>query len=240
MVRVKTYITANEGFARRTLDYLSFMAGRLPRRPGAAPRPDLIVGTSPQFFTVCAAWVLARARRRPWVFELRDLWPASIKAVGAMPGRAPFILALEALECGSTAPRTPPSSPSPRPSAAELDPSAASMPPRSTPLSTGVDLDRFYPRPEAGPDLLRDLDLEGRLRGGLHRHPGRWPMPCIWSWRRRTCCAGAREIVFLFVGSGAAHQALVDLAQAPWPAQRPLRRAPGRRTRCRATGPCAT
>ena len=96
VVRVKTYITANEGFARRTLDYLSFMvsgflAGLVQRRP------DLIVGTSPQFFTVCAAWVLALFRRRPWVFELRDLWPASIKAVGAMPdGR--LMRALESLE----------------------------------------------------------------------------------------------------------------------------------------------
>ena len=83
VVRVKTYITANEGFARRTLDYMSFMvsgflAGLFQKRP------DVIIGTSPQFFTVCAAWVLSVFRWRPFVFELRDLWPASIKAVGAM------------------------------------------------------------------------------------------------------------------------------------------------------------
>ena len=52
VVRVKTYITANEGFLRRILDYLSFMvtsfiAGLFQQRP------DVIVGTSPQFFTVC-------------------------------------------------------------------------------------------------------------------------------------------------------------------------------------------
>jgi hypothetical protein len=83
VLRVWTYITANSGFAKRTLDYLSFMfsglvAGLFVRRPA------VIVGTSPQFFTNCAGWFLSVVRRRPFVFELRDLWPESIKTVGAM------------------------------------------------------------------------------------------------------------------------------------------------------------
>lgn len=83
VIRVWTYITANEGFAKRTLDYLSYMvtgflASLLVRRV------DVIVGTSPQFFTVCAAWAASLFKRVPWVFELRDIWPESIRAVGAM------------------------------------------------------------------------------------------------------------------------------------------------------------
>lgn len=83
VVRVKSYISANEGFLKRTLDYMSFMvtgffAGLLQKRP------DVIVGTSPQFFCAMGAWALAAVRRKPFVFELRDLWPASIVAVGAM------------------------------------------------------------------------------------------------------------------------------------------------------------
>ncbi|MFO7641303.1 MAG: glycosyltransferase family 4 protein [Candidatus Competibacteraceae bacterium] len=83
VVRVWTYIAANQGVVKRTLDYLSFMvagflAGLFQRRP------DVIVGTSPQFFTNCAAWMLSVFRWRPFVFELRDLWPESIKTVGAM------------------------------------------------------------------------------------------------------------------------------------------------------------
>jgi glycosyltransferase involved in cell wall biosynthesis len=83
VVRVKTYITSNEGFLKRTLDYVSFMfsgviAGLFQRRP------DIIVATSPQFFAALGAWLLAALRRKPFVFELRDLWPASIVAVGAM------------------------------------------------------------------------------------------------------------------------------------------------------------
>lgn len=83
VVRVKTYITANEGFLRRTLDYMSFMlssvlAGLFEKRP------DVLVATSPQFFCACAGWLLSVLRGLPFVFELRDLWPATILAVGAM------------------------------------------------------------------------------------------------------------------------------------------------------------
>ncbi len=83
VIRVWTYITANEGFARRVLDYLSFMvSGGLAAL--CVRRADVVVGTSPQFFTAVAAWFVAAVTRRPFVFELRDLWPESIKAVGAM------------------------------------------------------------------------------------------------------------------------------------------------------------
>jgi glycosyltransferase involved in cell wall biosynthesis len=95
-IRVWTYITANEGFVRRTLDYMSFMVtGFLASL--FLPRPNVIVSTSPQFFTACAAYVLSLFKRRPFVFELRDLWPDSIIAVGAMRESA-AIRALKRLE----------------------------------------------------------------------------------------------------------------------------------------------
>ena len=53
------------------------------------PRPDVVIGTSPQLFAAVAAWLTASVKRVPFVFELRDLWPESILAVGAMgKGRA--------------------------------------------------------------------------------------------------------------------------------------------------------
>ncbi|MFM2289698.1 MAG: hypothetical protein RL684_2841 [Pseudomonadota bacterium] len=96
VVRVKTYITANEGFLKRTLDYMSFMlagfiAGLFERRP------DVVVATSPQFFCAVGGWLLSAVRRLPFVFELRDLWPASIVAVGAMR-KSLVIRLLEKLE----------------------------------------------------------------------------------------------------------------------------------------------
>jgi glycosyltransferase involved in cell wall biosynthesis len=83
VVRLWTYITANEGFVRRSLDYVSFMFAALVAAPFLR-RPDVIVATSPQFFTACAGFALSVLKRRPWVFELRDMWPDSIVAVGAM------------------------------------------------------------------------------------------------------------------------------------------------------------
>lgn len=95
VVRVWSYITRNEGFLKRTLDYASYMASATVA--GLFLRADVILATSPQFFTAVAGGALGALRRRPWVFEVRDLWPESIVAVGAMrPGRA--LRALERLE----------------------------------------------------------------------------------------------------------------------------------------------
>jgi glycosyltransferase involved in cell wall biosynthesis len=83
VVRVKTFISTNEGVALRTLDFLSFMIAALVAGLFQA-RPDVVVATSPQFFTAVGGWALCAIRGLPFIFELRDLWPASILAVGAM------------------------------------------------------------------------------------------------------------------------------------------------------------
>ncbi|MBD3646377.1 MAG: glycosyltransferase WbuB, partial [Pseudomonadales bacterium] len=79
VIRVWTYITANEGFLRRILDYQSFMLGAILGAP-LVRHVDVVVGTSPHFFTACAAYVVSRYKRIPVIFELRDLWPESIRA----------------------------------------------------------------------------------------------------------------------------------------------------------------
>ncbi len=96
VVRVWSYISANQGFLKRSLDYASFMVSATLASPWTG-RADIVVATSPQFFTVVAGYIVSRLRRRPFVFELRDLWPESIKVVGAMnDGRA--LRTLERLE----------------------------------------------------------------------------------------------------------------------------------------------
>lgn len=96
VVRVKTYISANEGFLARTVDYLSFMVMGFFMGLFEA-RPDVVVATSPQFFCALGGWALAAVKRRPFVLELRDLWPSSILAVGAMR-RGLTIRTLEKIE----------------------------------------------------------------------------------------------------------------------------------------------
>ena len=83
VVRVPTYIAPNRGVLRRIVDFLSFMVtGYLAAQ--REPAPDVVISTSPQFFAAVAAWWFAKRRGYRYVFELGDLWPASIAAVGAM------------------------------------------------------------------------------------------------------------------------------------------------------------
>lgn len=96
VIRVWSYITANEGFVKRILDYQSFMLSAVVASVFVR-RVDVVIGTSPQFFTACAAWAVSKLKRIPWVFELRDMWPESIKAVGAMQDSV-AIRCLEKLE----------------------------------------------------------------------------------------------------------------------------------------------
>ncbi len=46
------------------------------------PRPDVIIASSPQLLVGLSGWCLAFARQVPFVFEVRDLWPESLVAVG--------------------------------------------------------------------------------------------------------------------------------------------------------------
>jgi len=82
VIRVWSYISSNSGFTKRVLDYISyaFMAFLV----GIFQKHDVIIATSPQFFTTWAGWALSKVKRKPWIFELRDLWPETIKTVGAM------------------------------------------------------------------------------------------------------------------------------------------------------------
>jgi glycosyltransferase involved in cell wall biosynthesis len=94
--RVWTSLAPNAGVVRRTLNFLSFVPSALWRalRLGSF---DVIIGTSPQFFCAVATWLTAALKRTPWVFELRDLWPESISAVGAARAYMPLRL-LERVE----------------------------------------------------------------------------------------------------------------------------------------------
>lgn len=82
VIRVWSYIAANEGFVKRILDYISYAV--MAFFAGLFKKTDLIVATSPQFFTAVSGRWLAFFKRKKWVMEVRDLWPESIIAVGAM------------------------------------------------------------------------------------------------------------------------------------------------------------
>ena len=207
VIRVWSYITANEGFVKRILDYQSFMltatiASLFVR--GA----DVVVGTSPQFFTACAAWAVAALKRVPFVFELRDLWPESIEAVGAMrKGRV--IRALEKLEmflyrraalivAVTHAFRD-------KLAARGIDRHKIEV------ITNGVDMSRFQPRPKDA-TLVEALGLQGCFVAGYvgthgMAHHLETILDAAQSLQSRP---GGERFRFILLGDGARKQALKE------------------------------
>jgi glycosyltransferase involved in cell wall biosynthesis len=102
VVRTWLYATPNEGIARKTAGHLSFMISSVllgGRRCGPA---DTVVVSSPTFFSIGAAWLLARLKRARLVVEIRDLWPAIFVELGVLTNRR-LIRLLERLELAAYA-----------------------------------------------------------------------------------------------------------------------------------------
>jgi glycosyltransferase involved in cell wall biosynthesis len=210
VIRVWSYITANEGFARRVLDYLSFMAtGSLAAL--FVRRVDIVVGTSPQFFTACAAWLVGALKRRPYVFELRDLWPESIKAVGAMK-ESRALRCLERLELFlyRKAARIVSVTHSFRTNlqGRGIDPAKIDV------ITNGVDIAQYTPRPKDAA-LLRELGLEGKFVAGYVGTHGMAHAleTLLQAADRLRQLPGGERFRILLLGDGAKKAALVEQAR---------------------------
>jgi glycosyltransferase involved in cell wall biosynthesis len=206
VIRVWTYITANEGFLRRILDYLSFMLSAVLASP-AVRDVDVIVGTSPQFFTACAAYVVSRMKGVPYVFELRDLWPESIKAVGAMKNERVLRL-LERLEmflyARSAAVVSVTNSFKRVLVRRGIDAGKIHV------VTNGVDVSQFTPRPKDA-ELTRALGLEGKFVAGyIGTHGMAHALETLLEAADRLRDS---NIVFLFLGDGARKQVLRQMAE---------------------------
>jgi glycosyltransferase involved in cell wall biosynthesis len=98
VVRTWIYAAANRGRLRRSLAYASFAASAALWGQFHVGHPDVLVATSPQFLCAVAGHAIARTRSLPFVFEVRDLWPESIVAVGALPAGHPVVRGLGLVE----------------------------------------------------------------------------------------------------------------------------------------------
>lgn len=158
--RTFIYPAANKGFWKRSFNYISFAISALLIGLFKVRPPDIVVATSPQFLVALSGYVLARLLRAPFVFEVRDLWPASIVAVGALDEGSIPVRLLEVLERylyrhsehvvvvsepfkGVIASREIPES-------------------RISVINNGVDLNLFQPGNKP-PELLRAHNLEGKF-----------------------------------------------------------------------------
>ncbi len=102
VLRTWLYATPNEGIARKTAGHLSFMLSSVLLGWRASGRADTVVVSSPTFFSIASAWLLARLKRARLVVEVRDLWPAIFVELGVLTNRR-VIAVLERLELAAYA-----------------------------------------------------------------------------------------------------------------------------------------
>jgi glycosyltransferase involved in cell wall biosynthesis len=65
----------------RMLNYGSFCVSAALRGLEIS-RPDVVIATSPQLLVGLSGWWISLWQRVPFIFEVRDLWPESLSAVG--------------------------------------------------------------------------------------------------------------------------------------------------------------
>ena len=211
VVRVWSYITTKTGMAARFLDYVSyvFMAGVASLFVG---RVNVVVGTSPQFFTAMGAWIIGFVKRSPWVFELRDIWPESIKAVGEMQNSPRALRWLENIEMHlyRRADRIVSVTHSFRRALGVrgIDVGKIDV------VTNGVDIGRFKPQPK-DTDLLQKLGLQGRFVAGyIGTHGMAHALETLLLAAQRVKgLPGGDDFRFLFLGDGARKAALKQQAQ---------------------------
>lgn len=91
ITRVYTYPSLHRSFVWRVVSFLSFMLTSLWAALKAGPI-DLVIGTSPPIFQAVSAWLVALLRRRPFLLEIRDLWPEFAIGLGVL--KNPVLIAL--------------------------------------------------------------------------------------------------------------------------------------------------
>ncbi|MBF0520847.1 MAG: glycosyltransferase family 4 protein, partial [Nitrospirae bacterium] len=205
VVRVKTFISKNEGVALRTLDFLSYnvtaVAAALFEK-----KPDVAISTSPQFFAAVAGWMVSEARRIPFIFELGDLWPASIAAVGVMKGDNALLKMVEKLElhlydrAAHVVSLT---------NSFKEDLVRRGVPDdKITVVINGVDLPRYAPMPK-DPELLSTLHLDGKfVVGYIGTQGAAHGLENIIEAAKILKDHYDDNICFLFVGTGSEHEKL--------------------------------
>lgn len=204
VIRVWSYMSSNSGFVKRVLDYLSFSF--VSFWVGLFQKFDVIVATSPQFFTTWTGYGLSKLKRKPWIFELRDIWPESIATVGALKqGR--IIRFLEKIELALYRDSTK--------VIAVTDAFKKNLIARGIDkekievVTNGSNLELFNAK-EKDRELLKKLDLENRfIVGYIGTHGLAHSLDFIV---RSIVKIKDKNIHFLFVGDGAMKEKIVSIA----------------------------
>lgn len=216
VVRVWSYLAPNAGTLRRIVNYLSYLLSAV-LASFRLSRPDVVVATSPQFFCGWAGVLVSCMKRAPFVLEIRDIWPESIEAVGALRNK-PLLKLLEWLErrMYRSADRIVAVGNGYRKKIIEKVGGAD----RIVVVTNGVDLERFVPG-DPDPRFLHMWDLEDKFVcsyiGTIGMAHG---LEVVLDAARLLRAKGRTDIAFCLVGDGAARQQLQEDARRdglqPW------------------------
>lgn len=206
VIRVWSYMSSNSGILKRTLDYISF--GMMAFFASLFIKTDIIIATTPQFFTAVFGYFSALFKRKPWIMEVRDLWPESIKAVEAI-SRPRVINFLEKIELFlyRKATRIVVVTNAFKKNISERGISKAKI----DVVKNGVVLYNYQPQPKSE-KLIEELNLQGKfVFGYMGTHGMAHKLDFILESAKSVTDP---DIHFLFVGSGAMREQLLEQKKA--------------------------
>ncbi len=92
VLRCWLYATPNRGVFKRSISFMTFMLSAMFFGSFFSGKCDVVIATSPQMLCGFAGYFVSRVKRRPFVLEVRDLWPKQIIDLGAV--KNPIIIGL--------------------------------------------------------------------------------------------------------------------------------------------------
>jgi len=208
VIRVRAYSRYRGSYARRIVNFLSFMVMATVGALSAGPC-DVVFGTTPPPTVGIVAWFVSRVRRRPLVFEVRDLWPDAAVALGLL--KNPLLIrtcvALERFLANQAA------------AVVALTPGLKRRlvggkgidPDRITVVTNGVNPDDFAARPDPE-EAKRSLGAAGRfvvMQAGSMGASDELDVMV----RAAGHFTGDPEVLFVLIGDGDAREGLETLAK---------------------------
>jgi glycosyltransferase involved in cell wall biosynthesis len=91
VLRAYIYPALHRSYVWRTVSFLSFMLSSVWTALQVKD-VDLVMGTTPPIFQAVSAWFVAWIRRKPFLLEVRDLWPEFGVSMGVL--KNPIIIAV--------------------------------------------------------------------------------------------------------------------------------------------------
>jgi glycosyltransferase involved in cell wall biosynthesis len=209
IVRTFIYPTENKGFFKRVISFFSFTFSSILLGTWATNKRDILIATSPPFSIGIAGYIISRLKRIPYIFEVRDIWPASIVQLGQIKNKSAIKL-LEKIELFLY--RQALKVVSVTDSYVEDFVSRGVDPDKIEVIKNGVDLEFFSPVSDSG--ILKDnLGITGKeIVSYIGTHGLSHALNKVIDVAREL--ESQPDLLFLFVGDGAEKKSLISYAES--------------------------